>query len=391
MIIEIRKAGFINKGAHLMILAVLDKLKDRYPNAKYTMVTNDSSQSFEDITKLGLYPKVSLFRKGIEFGDLANLIPRKLRVRYGIITDKEIDVVIDIAGFAYGDKWGEKSTYELFKSSRRWKKRGTKIILFPQAFGPFTLHQNQLYLKKALNNLDLVYAREEESYKNIVEITGDTPNLRIAPDFTNLLNGKVPSYFVQKSNLFCIVPNYRMIDKTDNDTSALYLPFMKKCARYLESKGANLVILIHEGEKDLYLGREISKSTEKEIPIIQETNPIYIKGILGSCTGTIGSRYHGLVSALSQGIPSLAIGWSHKYKMLLKDYDFDEGLFDVRYNDKQLGEKLDMIIDEQRNNQLSEKLLKKSKELKKMVELMWLDVFSIIDKHQKIIKENNVK
>ncbi|MFA5545149.1 MAG: polysaccharide pyruvyl transferase family protein [Candidatus Cloacimonas sp.] len=392
MIIEIRKAGFVNKGAHLMVLAILDKLKERYPSAKFSIVTNGSSQALKEMMKLGLYPKAYLFRKlSIMLGDLASLIPKKLWSRYGIVMDKEVDVVIDAAGFAYGDKWGRKSVYELYRSSIRWKRRGVKTILLPQAFGPFTLLQNQLFLKKALKNLDLVYAREEESYKHIVEITGESSHLKIAPDFTNLISGKIPSYFVPQPNLFCIVPNYRMIDKTDSDTSAIYLSFMKTCARYLEARGVNLMILIHEGEKDLYLGREISRSTEKEIPIIQETDPIFIKGILGSCTGTIGSRYHGLVSALSQGVPSLATGWSHKYEMLLKDYDFDEGLLDVHSDDKQLSEKLDMIIDKQRNKQLSEKLLKKSEELKKKVELMWLDVFSIIDEHQKIVEGKNVK
>jgi colanic acid/amylovoran biosynthesis protein len=383
MIIEIRRAGFVNKGAHLMVLAILAKLKKRYPHAKYTMAANNGSQTFEVMTQLGFYPKASLFRKRIEFGDLANLIPKRIRSRFGIITDKEVDVVIDAAGFGYGDKWGKQSTYELYRSSRRWKKRDTKVILLPQAFGPFTINKNKKYFKKAFSNINLIYAREEESYKNIIGITGDSSRLAIAPDFTNLLSGEIPSYFVPTPNLFCVVPNYRMIDKTDSETSALYLPFMKMCARYLEAKGVKLMILIHEGEKDLHLGNEISKCTNEEIPIIQESNPIYIKGILGSCAATIGSRYHGLVSALSQGVPSLATGWSHKYEMLLKDYDFLEGLLDVHFDEKQLGAKLDMIIDEQRNKLLSEKLLKKSEQLKQKVEQMWQEVFSIIDEKDK--------
>jgi colanic acid/amylovoran biosynthesis protein len=391
MIIEIRRAGFVNKGAHLMLLAILAKLKTAYPHAKFTVVANNGSQTFEQISRLGLYPKASLIRKRVEFGDLANLIPKKIRSRFGIITDKEVDVVIDAAGFGYGDKWGEQPTYELYRSTRRWKKRGTKVILLPQAFGPFTLDKNQKYLKKALPRIDLIFAREEESYKNIITITGESPHLRIAPDFTNLLKGEIPSYFIPKKNLVCIVPNYRMIDKTDSDTGASYLPFMKRCAGYLESRGMQLTILIHEGTNDLYLGKEISTCTNVEIPIIQESNPIYIKGILGSCTATIGSRYHGLVSALSQGVPSLATGWSHKYEMLLKDYDFVEGLVTVNLDDQQLKQKLDMIIDENNNRLISEKLLNKSEQLKHQVEHMWQDVFSIIDEKDKsqVIKNVN--
>ena len=69
------------------------------------MVTPDSSQSYEARARLGLYQKASLRKYGFQWGYLLSLMPPKLRGRFGIVTDHEIDVVLDASGFAYGNQW----------------------------------------------------------------------------------------------------------------------------------------------------------------------------------------------------------------------------------------------------------------------------------------------
>ena len=90
MIIEIRKAGFQNKGAELMLLAIVARLRVAYPHAELCMVPSapDGSQPFTKLTALGLFPKASLVRAGIEWGNAAGLIPARLRRRYGLILDR---------------------------------------------------------------------------------------------------------------------------------------------------------------------------------------------------------------------------------------------------------------------------------------------------------------
>ena len=135
MIIEIRKAGFVNKGAELMLHAALQKLRTRYPDATFVMAPTPkkAEQPFRKLVQLGFYPKAWLWRYGIQWGTLANFAPRPLPEMYGVVLDKEVDVVIDAAGFAYSDQWGEDPCAELAQSTRRWKKNGTRVILLPQA------------------------------------------------------------------------------------------------------------------------------------------------------------------------------------------------------------------------------------------------------------------
>ena len=370
MLIEIRGAQFVNKGAELMLYAALQKLKEVYPSADFVMAPSNKQgpRPYAKRAELGFLQKAWIWRCGIQWGDLAALAPRKMREMYGIVLDKDIDIVIDISGFHYSDQWGFRSTKELADSSKRWRKYGTKVILLPQAMGPFKSTKIRKHIKIAVQNIDLVFARDSVSYQYLIEVIGEQPKVRMAPDFTNLIEGIVPDYFEVENNNYCLVPNYHMIDKTENGQGKAYLSIMIECARYLLEKGQRPFVLLHEDTaNDLMLARRISECTGDDIAIIQESHPLKIKGILGVCKGTIGSRFHGLVSALSQGVPSLAIGWSHKYKTLLHEYGFDNWFLEVDTSFVDLHNKIDSIIDEDRRSEVTTK----SSGIKRASEAMW--------------------
>lgn len=381
MIIEIRKAGFVNKGAELMLHAAQQKLKTRYPDATFVMAptTEKSDHPFRKLVQLGFYPKASLWRYGIQWGNLANLAPQQLREMYGVVLDKEVDVVIDAAGFAYSDQWGDDPSIELAQSVKTWKKNGTRVILLPQALGPFTTEKIQAAMKTVVENVDLIFPRERVSYELLTALTGEQANIKQAPDFTNLISGVVPADFDAEQNRFCIVPNCRMLDKTDQQTRDAYLPFLITCTRYLLEKGAKPFVLVHEGKGDLALAEKLS-SAVGGIPIVRESGPLEIKGILGACSGTLGSRFHGLVSALSQGVPALATGWSHKYQMLFEDYGFPEGLVQVTSDEAEIKRKLDLVTDE--SARIAALIQTRTAELKQQSEQMWQQVFDVIDQCQ---------
>ncbi|SDK74065.1 colanic acid/amylovoran biosynthesis protein [Franzmannia pantelleriensis] len=380
MIIEIRKAGFVNKGAELMLYAVMQKIKERYPDATLVMAPTHSnaSQPFHKFAPLGIFPKASLWRKGIQFGRLANFIPKNLRDMYGLVLDREVDVVLDAAGFSYSDQWGVSRCRELASSSKKWKRNGTKVILLPQALGPFKDPKIQGFVKEWASNVDLIFAREEDSYRYLTDITGEKNKISIYPDFTNLIKGELPVEYDSADKRVALVPNYRMIDRTSKEESEAYLPFMIQCAKYLVEKKSQPFVLVHEGENDGMLARKISEAVGG-IPIVTETNPLKIKGILGSCEATVGSRFHGLVSTLSQGVPSLATGWSHKYRRLFDDYGFSEGIISVLDSEEEVRKKIDLITKDENLDSLKKQLIERSQVLKSKSEEMWAHVFYHID------------
>lgn len=377
--IEIRRVGFINKGAELMFLSILNKIKDRFPESKYVMAPS-SSAPYMDRCKNGLYQKSHLWYRGMQLGALAKVLPSKLREFYGIILNNQIDLVLDAAGFGYGDFLGKKSCLELSNSSKKWRKNNTKFILLPQAFGTFKTPTNKKAIKTIVQNATLIFARDKRSYNNLVEVVGAQDKIQVCGDFTNLLEGVIPQNFDAINNRFCIVPNYRMIDRTTKKESQAYLPLMIEVTRYLHENNQKPFFLIHEGEEDFHLAKEIIASVDENIQIIKESDPLKIKGILGSSSGSVGSRFHGLVSALSQGVPCLGTGWSHKYQMLFEEYEFEEGLMDVHISKEELHQKLRAITEEKNIAELRSSLLNVSIELKTKSELMWQKVFAAIEK-----------
>lgn len=380
MIIEIRKAGFVNKGAELMLRAIKDKILSTYPDAVLTIAPteNDSLAPFRKVVDNGFYPKASLVRYGFQLGDLAGLAPSKLREMYGVILDRDVDVVIDAAGFTYSDQWGDSHSRELAHSATRWSRQGTKVILMPQAFGPFTEKRVRRAMLRAVENIDLVMPRERTSYDYLTELTGERDNVRQFPDFTNLIEGILPEYFDLSKHRVCLVPNYRMVDKTRGLQSDAYLPFMVRCARELVERDAKPFLLVHEGAKDRWLAEQISAGVGG-LPILVEEDSLKIKGVIGSSFAMIGSRFHGLVSALSQGVPSLATGWSHKYEELFADYGFPEGFVSVQGAKEELAAKINWLLDETVNRERSIALLKESERLKALSNAMWEEVFSVIN------------
>ena len=381
MIIEIRKAGFINKGAELMLYACLEKLRATYPDATFTMAPTHSqgSQPFRKLVDAGMFPKAWLYYKGIQWGHLAGFVPYKVREMYGIILDHDVDVVIDAAGFSYSDQWGHQSAKELANSAVKWKKQGTKLILMPQAFGPFTNPKIKKLINIVVANADLVMPREQTSYQYLISAVGLRNNIKQYPDFTNLIMGFIPNIYDPMNHRVCLVPNYRMIDKTSDAQSRAYLLFMINCAQWLEQKKAKPFILIHEGKNDMWLGEQISKASNN-IPILKVDCPLEIKGILGACDATIASRFHALVSALSQGVPSLGTGWSHKYHELFCDYKFQEGIVDILKPWPEIEQKLEMITEKHSHKMIANKLLSQSYLLKKSTEDMWKQVLAAIEK-----------
>lgn len=375
MIIEIKGTGSHNKGAEMMLLTILQELQ-KSANTRFVVTPQIGSCEYGFYSSLGLYPKAWLEYRGIQLAKVAKILPQKIRSMYGLVLDNEIDAVLDASGFAYSDQWGERPSKIMAQYTTEWRKKGKKIILMPQAFGPFENKNNIESMRKIITNSDLIYARDAFSYESLLKIENNTNKIKQSPDFTMLLEGKIPNYFDKEKYQIGIVPNQRMLDKRSN--SSEYIALFVKSIKYIQSKNLIPYFLTHGGREDYELSMLMNSSLDKKIEIINEDNPFYIKGIIKESLGLLGSRFHSIASALYSGTVAVGTGWSHKYKYLFDGFDFAEGLIDLDSSDKKLYNTLDLFINTNSRKQLSTRFISTSNEQKRISTAMFEQIKTVL-------------
>jgi len=370
--IELRGVEFHNKGAELMLYAILDKIRKELPSAEFVMEKTTSAPIFKQ-RAVGIYTKLNFKKFGLNAAVLGKLIPAALRKKMGFILEKDIDVVLDGSGFAFGDFWGaKKAGLRLADHIEQWKREGKKVIMLSQAFGEFEDAALKEKMQIIINNADLIFARDKYSHMFIKNIEVKKSNIHLRPDFTNLIKGKVPAYFNPETHQIGIIPNNKIVESKTFANREDYLEFLKTVVELISSKQERPFFLIHEGVKDLKLAEDVNKILEYPIPVLTVDDPLHVKGIIGASKGLVTSRFHGLVSALSQGIPCLCIGWSHKYLALMEDYGYPEGLIkDESLAGEELVLKLNLILNLDSVTKIRERLMLESIKQKELSEDMW--------------------
>ena len=294
-----------------------------------------------------------------------------------------IKAILDIGGFSLGDQWADIKKYSIENNKKlasfykRYKDCGTKIIFLPQAYGPFNNKFSRDRIKRISNHIDAFYARDIQSYEYLTKVIPEE-KVKMSPDFTNLQisDNNIKEIEIAQDSVL-IIPNEKMLSKTDNSISDSYVVYLSKLIQSLSEKGHKIVILNHEGEDDSKVIEGVLNKTIRKIPVIENLNSLQIKGVIGVSKIVISSRYHGLISALNQGIPAFSTSWSHKYETLLGEYDLDKNILEICPD--QINEQTDRIIQTANDPEIKNKIKKCSDSNRFKVLQMWKEVEKMLD------------
>jgi colanic acid/amylovoran biosynthesis protein len=319
LIVEVLGIFERNKGALLMLEAIRERLAEDFPDAVYAVPASTPAESRARLGVLGV------IRKGRLKTRLASALPASLLRSRGLVRQADVDVILDASGFGYGDVWGPgKLRDRLVDTVAAWKGPGKAAILLPQAMGPFEAPGMRQALQAAVGGLDLLFVRDEVSLAYLKAAGVDDARVVLAPDFTNGLKARLKPEHSHLAGLSLVIPNEKMVAGDRAPARGDYVRFLATAVRALAAGGRPVSLLVHEGAPDRVLAAEANALLDTPVEVVDLPSPVDTKAVIAAAEMIVTSRFHGLVSALSSGVPALACGWSHKYQALLDDYGVPE-------------------------------------------------------------------
>ncbi|MEP4889850.1 MAG: polysaccharide pyruvyl transferase family protein [Aliiglaciecola sp.] len=385
MIFEIHGGQFQNKGAMKMLVTCIKQLEQRIPNVTFVVdgcVGNDQQLDSLNLKKL-LFKRGWMGSKRFTIGLFIQRIIAAVASAFpflfkDVFTLNKIDGVIDVAGFAYTDQWGYKPSEDFAKLAGYYRQKGKKVVMLPQAFGTFTQPQIINAIEKIINNANLIYARDSSSFKHLLEITNNTDVVKKAPDITLFVKANSSESQIV-SNKVAIIPNMRMLDQGSEFWKENYVQYLNMTIDTCIDKGLDPIFVIHDqAGEDIKVAQKALLERADEIQVLQIDDPWELKSMLSTMQFVVGSRFHGLVAALSNDVPVISIGWSHKYAELLSDFGLSEFLISEQHGEKELSSLINILADENQNL-LKRNIVKTNFEKQKDINKhMWADVVEVL-------------
>jgi colanic acid/amylovoran biosynthesis protein len=357
MLIDIRGFNPENLGSCLMLLAAQARLQAAFPQARISVALggDDLRLARRHRANFGVIGRWPEHWKRLHVGWLGNLVPSGLQRAFEVTRDQDFRAVVDISGFAYGDFWGAgKLERRLGRGISQWKREGRKVILLPQAFGPFRDGALADGMREVLRNADLVFPRDRVS-REYLHALGAPRALEQCPDFTHEVPAVSQPGDPMPGSYFCVIPNSKLIAGKTADEVSRYLAFFTAASqRLVSSLGIKPVMLRFGGAEDAQLVETLLARLSPRPRSFLIEDARHAKGLIAGSVATLSSRFHAIMSALGAGVPCLSVGWSHKYGEAMSEYDC--ATYSLSMADVIRPGTLDDFIDEVRAGSLRERL-----------------------------------
>lgn len=345
-----------NKGAQSMTFITVNEIKSRFPDKRAVLLSardfdrkeSDKQKYTFDILPFNA-PIASQLLGGF-FKFLFKLKSSKNINKYKSYIEKLNEVfknseaIIDISGYALSSQFGKGSSLGYIMRIMLAKKYKIKMYIMPQSFGPFRYKGISKYLLKYMLNKylkypEVIYTREKEGYE-ILKKNFNLPNLKQSYDLVLLNKGinysniyrNIPEIKeFEDINGVAIVPNMKnFVHGNVEEIMSLYEIVIKKLINY--GKKVYLIRHSYEDLKACKMIKERFHNNDQVIMIAEDMSCLEFDKLVKKFKFIIGSRFHSIIHAYKNAVPCIALGWATKYHELLKLFNQEDYIFDVRNN-----------------------------------------------------------
>lgn len=349
--------NFKNKGAQSMLFVTMDEIRKRIPDCEIYFGCSVGDPKLSDVHfKQICYSRearyIALGRQVVLnfcialakaaayflYGKRSNLLNFFDAKRY----ISSMDLIVDVSGFALGDKWSRRINESFLNTTRLAKRYDIPIFIMPQSFGPFQYPSGLEDIKEEIAQLlqypQLIFAREKEGYELLTKDFGLT-NVVYSSDLVLQNTGvnaeniylKPPALSLPEiatEHNVGIVPNRQCFVHGDKET---ILKRYRAIVEQLLEQHKEVYLFRHSFE-DLTYCKQISEMFENEphVHLLENDFSCFeYDAFVRNFEFIICSRFHGIVHAYKNHVPAIALGWAVKYRELTASVGQTAYIFDI--------------------------------------------------------------
>ncbi len=335
-----------NKGAAAMLESAVQQIGRRDPSARFVLLSmyprSDAAQN--------PYPSMSVLDASpLRLGLLLNpaavlhrlLPPLRRRIEAAVPEIRALataDVLLDQGGITFVDGRGKFLIYNV-ASILPAVIMGTPVMKCAQALGPFRSVLNRAAARALLPRMAAIVSRGAVTHEHLERL--GLRNVHRGADlaFTLEITPKDEAVadlpFFDGGDVVGFAPSVvlrRAADAAGEDYVGQVAAMIDHVTQVL---GRPALLLAHSARahttkthnNDLPLCREIYArlaAPEKVHFPDAELGSQELRALIGRCDVFVASRFHAMVSSLAMGVPTLVLGWSHKYREVLDMFGLAE-------------------------------------------------------------------
>ncbi|MCF7859946.1 MAG: polysaccharide pyruvyl transferase family protein [Candidatus Cloacimonetes bacterium] len=224
-----------------------------------------------------------------------------------------------------------------------------RTMMYSQTIGPFNKKFNLHLAKWTLSKIDFVVPRGRGSFENLKKIGINRCDYFADSAFSLIISSQIKETIRKEYELIC-KSNQKIVGISINSiveskSSEYGIPhnqIWQNFIDYLLNEGYFVLIIPHSIRKnslkkhnnDLITVKQIMENIDKSKSykiIDNDYNCKELRELVGICDYYIASRFHSMISALSNSVPVFVVGWGfQKYYEVMTEFELSEYCYDAK-------------------------------------------------------------